>query len=124
MEHVLKPMGLTATSGTPRPSVRMSRVTPRFLRSVGFGPVSPPFRRLHHGAVEGTPLEVESVFLPVVLDQPRMDPPEDAPAAPLLHAEVARRAGSDFTRQCLPLAAGAEAIGDSRQHHAIRAVGP
>ena len=33
---------MPAATGTPRPSVKMCRVTPRFARSVGFGPVWSP----------------------------------------------------------------------------------
>src|ERR1700712_5922178 len=91
---------MTAPSGTPRPSVSSERLTPRFPRSVGLGPVFPPTqRRFPHRPIQCKPFPVDADQ--VIIGQQAFTPErlEHAGLSPFLKTPVRRGGRADI---CLP----------------------
>src|SRR5919199_4984088 len=77
--------------GTPCPSVRRLRLTPRLPRSVGLRPVFfPPERCLRHRAIHAQPLPVDAVQLIKLLDPSKPELLKNPCRDPFLKAVVGR----------------------------------
>lgn len=101
---------MTTPTGTPRPSVRTERLTPRLPRSVGLRPVLPPTQgRLAHGSVQRQPRPIDPDQ--IVVGQQALPPErlEHPGPRPVLEPAMGPGRGADpGGGERVPLASGAQ----------------